>query len=57
MPKKPMGAQAKNSTLTFRLPEKLKTLAAAQAARQQFRSTGEYVTALIEGDVLKKKAA
>ena len=57
MPKKPIGPQAKNNTLTFRLPEKLKTQAAREARRKQFRSTGDYVAALIEQDVTQKKAA
>lgn len=55
MPKKPIGQQAKNATLTFRLPKKLKDQAEKTAERNQFRSTGDYVTALIEQDV--KKAA
>lgn len=51
MPKKPIGPQAKNSTLTFRLSEQLKTQAERQAEQKQFRSTGDYVASLIERDV------
>ncbi len=56
MPRKPIGKLAKNATLTFRLPEKLKTKAEKQAEKKEFRSTGDYVTQLIEEDLLRKAA-
>jgi Arc/MetJ-type ribon-helix-helix transcriptional regulator len=51
---KTIGQQAKDSTLTFRLPEKLKLLAERQAERKQFCSTSEYVASLIAADVKKR---
>ena len=56
MPRKPIGKAAKNATLTFRLSEKLKTRAEKQAERNDFRSTGDYVTQLIEEDLQRKAA-
>ena len=56
MPAKPIR-QAKDGTLTLRLPQKLKDQAEKEAERKKFRSTGDYVTALIAQDVATKKAA
>lgn len=47
---------AKDATLTFRLPEKLKAQAERLAKKKEFRSTGDYVTRLIEEDVQRKAA-
>lgn len=48
----------KDATLTFRLPEQLKAKAERKAERQKFRSTGDYVTSLIEQDLdLQRKTA
>lgn len=51
MPANSIGPTAKNATLTFRLPEKLKTQAAQTAKQKKFRSIGQYVATLIERDV------